>query len=199
MLTAPTPDHVRAGIAGFDADPRSRLGDESVSLVFRQWPENDDYHEILVKVVVLNRLYSTNIYDPYTVAQHILNLAIDDRLGAGDADLIVDVAAVQFGGRTRILYSFATKYCAWHRPDLFQIYDSYVDWLLWEYRRAFQFAQFRRDDLRDYRKYVDVVQALSDRFGLHEFSRKEIDKFLWVEGYTEYARSSQQTNPAQQG
>ncbi len=196
MLTAPTPEHVRVGIATFDADPR--LGDKGVSLVFRQWPENDDYHEILIKVVVLNRLYSTNIYDPYTVAQHILSLAIDDRLSSGDADLIAEVARVQFGGRTRILYSFATKYCAWHRPDLFQIYDSYVDWLLWEYKRVFQFAQFRRVDLRDYRNFVDVVRALRDRFGLHEFSRKEIDKFLWIEGYTQLKRSSPPTNSAQQ-
>ena len=196
MLIAPTPDHVRAGIDRFDSDPRSRSAEDAVSLVFRRWPNNVNYHEVLVKVIVLNRLYSTNIYDPYTVAQHILTLAFDDRLIAGDPALVGELASVQFGQRTRVLYSFATKYCAWHQPDLFQVYDSYVDRLLWEYRRAFQFAEFRRDDLRDYRRYVAVVQALRDRFGLHGFSRKEIDKFLWIEGSTQRGRVSPPTNSA---
>lgn len=182
MLPTPTPEYITSRIAEFDGDKRNYSAEGAVELVFTQWPSNIDYHQILVKTVVLNRLYSTNIYDLYTVAQHILDLVIDERLCAGDPGLVDDVAHVLFKDRTRVLYSFATKYCAWHCRDHFQIYDRNVDWLLWEYRRQFDFARFKREELRQYRQFHRIVEQWKDHFNLHAFSRKQIDKFLWIEG-----------------
>jgi len=68
----------------------------------------------VVKVVVLNDLYRTNIYDPWSVAGHIVRLNIDNRLRAGDQTLIGDLARMRLGGKERILLSFATKYAGWH-------------------------------------------------------------------------------------
>jgi hypothetical protein len=88
---------------------------------------------------------------------------------------------VSFSGRTRRLYSFATKYCGWHQPDHYQIYDSRVDWILRQYRTAFSFATFKDKDLADYSEFVRVIQSLVDRFKLQQFTRKQLDKFLWIE------------------
>lgn len=41
-------------------------------------------------------------------------------------DLIEKIANVDFGGKRRRNYSFATKYCNFHRPDIYPIYDSLI-------------------------------------------------------------------------
>lgn len=156
--------------------------ERAVDLVFRQCPTNVNYDEVLVKVVVLNRLYSTNIWDPYTVARHIVDLDIDGRLQIGDALLVPDLGKIRFRNRERYVLSFATKYCSWHKPNLFQIFDSYVEWILWQYKKLFGFASFKRYELREYAQFVSIVDQFVSHFGLSNLSRKDLDKFLWIEG-----------------
>ena len=185
MLAEPTPKYVAKRIAEFDSNPRYHGAESTVGLVFRQWPRNSVYEQVLAKVVVPNRLYSTNIYDPYTVAQHIIDIKIDERLTAGDLKLVNDVADVTFADKHKTLLSFATKYCSWHQPGHYQIYDGNVDWLLCAYRRKFAFADFKRYELREYPRFHAIVDALRDRFRLRAFNRKRIDKFLWFEATTQ--------------
>lgn len=81
-----------------------------------------------------------------------------------------------------MLLSFATKYCSWHQPDHFQILDSYVEGLLWEYQRKFRFGMFRKDELRRYHRFIEIVDEFRARFGLTEIGRKALDMFLRIEG-----------------
>ena len=60
-------------------------------------PKNCDIESILLKVSVLNNFYSTNIFDTYTAAKHILNLNIDSRLESEDRALVNDIASVNTG------------------------------------------------------------------------------------------------------
>ncbi len=54
-------------------------------LFYRTYPRNDDLDEVLVKVATLNDFYSTNIYNIFVVAKHILGIAnIDKRLANGE-------------------------------------------------------------------------------------------------------------------
>ena len=94
MLTLPTPDRVRRRLEEFDADARIADGDASVRLVFEQWPDNSRIEEVLAKVVVLNQLYSTQIYAVHDVARHIVGLGIDGRLRTGDPSLVESIASV---------------------------------------------------------------------------------------------------------
>lgn len=190
MLPEPTLEYVRRRAAEFDENPQYYGAERTVELVFRQWPLNVVYEHILTKVVVLNRLYSTNIFNVYAVAAHIQELDIDARLKRGDDALVGDLAAVRFGEKQRTLLSFATKYCSWHAPEHFQIFDSFVEWLLWEYRRQFSFASFRRYELRDYVRFTRVLDEFRSRFKLDSLSRKSLDKFLWIEGVTQWKRLS---------
>ena len=182
MITKPTPDYITRRIAEFDGDLKYSGSERAVELVFSQWPLNNNYQEVLVKVVVLNQLYSTNIYNPDSVAQRILEICIDDRLLEGDDDLVQQIAYVRFKSKTWNLLSFASKYCSWHQPELFQIYDSYVDKLIWVYKSQFQFAKFKRKELREYPKFVRIIRQLQGHFGLQSFTKKQMDKFLWIEG-----------------
>ncbi len=137
-----------------------------------------------MKVIVLNRLYSTNIYDVHTVAKHICDSDIDADLAAAAPKLVDRIAAVTFStGKKLRLYSFATKYCAWHRPDVYEIYDRYVRDVLIEHQRHHNFSEkFAADDLLNYDRFRSVIAAFRSHFGLEEHSRKDIDKFLWIEG-----------------
>lgn len=49
-------------------------------LFFKTYPSNDDINEILIKASSLNDFYSTNIYSIFSIAKHIYNLNIDERL-----------------------------------------------------------------------------------------------------------------------
>ncbi|MCB9838221.1 MAG: hypothetical protein H6813_02685 [Phycisphaeraceae bacterium] len=180
MLPRPTPEYVRSRLPLFvdyaDADA-------ALELVFQAWPTNTDLPQVLAKVVTLNRLYSTSVFDVHGVARHIVSLEIDSELQASDSSLVPRIATFQLSnGKARYNYSFATKYCAWHMPDGFQIYDSRVDEALWRYQKLFQFTRFRRYDLGDYPKFMQIMDRFIDHFALHEFSRKQLDKFLWIEG-----------------
>jgi hypothetical protein len=150
---------VRRQIQQFDNDPRYYGAERAVGLVFSLWPVNRDLEQVLVIVFVLNQFYRTNIDDPYTVARHICERRIDARLRSGDVTLVEDLATVAFGAKSRVLYSFATKYCSWHQPEHFQIYDSYVGWLRGKYVQQFRFICCRRYELRQYPRFVEILGA----------------------------------------
>ncbi len=181
-LPEPTLEYVERRLGEVNRDSRFTGVERAVEMVFQQWSLNVDDDEVLIKVVVLNRLYSTNIYDPYTIASHITTLDIDDRLMAGDPQLVPDIGKVPLGGKKTYFLSFATKYCSWHQPMKFQIFDSYVEWILWKYKKQFGFADFYKYQLREYPVFVSVIEQFVSRFGLEVVNRKDLDKFLWSEG-----------------
>ena len=137
---------------------------------------------VLLKVSALNDFYSTNIFDTYTVAKHVLNLDVDSRLSSGDRSLVNMLAKVSFGQKTKNFYSFASKYCSHHRPEHFPIYDSYVDKMLMHFGRVSGFASFRKADLKQYERFVEIIGDFQRHFGLQEFSLREIDIYLWLGG-----------------
>lgn len=145
-------------------------------------PENKDIADILLKVTTLNQFYSTNIFSIYPVAEHIKDLDIDMRLKAGDESLVDDIRMMEFNGKKKSLYSFASKYCSHHNPDAYPIYDSYVDEVLRYFRDTDGFASFRTEELKDYRRFKDILIAFRTYYGLEQFSLKEIDKYLWQFG-----------------
>ena len=60
-------------------------------LFFELCPNNTLLDDILLKVSTLNDFYGTNIFKTYSVAIHILDMNIDERLRAGDISLVVSV------------------------------------------------------------------------------------------------------------
>lgn len=152
-------------------------------LFFETYPVNSDINDVLIKVASLNDFYSTNVYYPFIVAKHIVNLNIDDRLFNGDANLVNDIASVKINeGKIRSFYSFATKYCSHHKPLEFPIYDSYVDQMLRYFRNTDHFQEFKNDDLRDYIKFKDILVHFKEFYKLEEFNFKDIDRYLWQLG-----------------
>ena len=143
---------------------------------------NDNIEDILIKCSALNDFYSTNIFDVHSLAQHILALDIDKRLGEGDYSLVKDIAHVEVNGKDHCFYSFATKYCSHHQPEKFAIYDSYVEKVLLSLKKKEDFADFRKEDLKDYETYMRVIHSFRQHFGLVQYSIKELDQYVWQLG-----------------
>ena len=136
-----------------------------------------------LKVAGINQLYRTNIFDPLTVAKHIYDLRafLDDELCKGSLSIIDKIELVKFGHKIRYFYSFATKYCSWHHPEKYFIYDSLVAKLLWEYRIKFDFYDYKRNDEWPYEKYHNICLSFKNFFGLNWITNKKLDEFLWLE------------------
>lgn len=179
----PTAEQVAGCLTELAENPRIVAQERTVALVFSQWPRNECLEEVWAKAAVLNSLYSTNIYELQPVAEHIIKAGIDDRLRSGDLRVVEEIAVTTYSsGKTRNNLSFASKYCSWHQPELFQIYDQFVVDSLCAYQSLESFADFRRDDLRSYARFVEVFEAFREHYQLTMFTRKQLDQFLWSQG-----------------
>ncbi len=151
-------------------------------LFFETAPENRDLSDILIKAAALNDFYSTKVFSIYSMAKHIYELDIDNRLRRKDPNLVDDIKSIYANGKVRNHYSFATKYCSHHCPDRYPIFDSYVEKMLRYFRDAYGFADFRNKDLKKYSIFKNVILKFIEYFDLKEFTLKEIDRYLWQAG-----------------
>jgi len=158
-------------------------------LFFKLAPHNTDISDILLKAATLNDFYSTNIFSVYPVAQHILSLDIDNRLSSGDVSLVDEMQTVTINGKTKKLYSFATKYCSHHQSEAYPIYDNYVDQVLCYFRDTEGFCEFAKNDLKIYGSFVNVLNRFQKFFGLNGYTLKELDRYLWQFGKTHFKKN----------
>lgn len=157
--------------------------EEALNKLFGQlMPKNEQLSDILLKASTLNDFYSTNIFSVYSVAKHIHSLNIDEALQKGDVSLVDKIKEVEISGKKKRFYSFATKYCSHHNPHAFPIYDRYVDNLLWHFKQEYQFSSFKRNDLKDYKKFKQILVDFQHFFGLEQFDLRQIDRYLWLQG-----------------
>jgi hypothetical protein len=162
--------------------------------LFKQYPGNSVLPHVLLKVVAVNTLYSTQIR-AYTekipnlmdVAAHIHRHAedIDSALESGMPEIVDTIASVTVPGKKdRYYFSFATKYCSWHRPQFYPIYDSRVDRYVYGLKAEPCFREFfgTGEDRWRYAQFRRLITVFRDHYGLGSFSFKEIDKFLYSYG-----------------
>lgn len=180
MTERPTPAAVQAAAEAFDEDEDTGLVDRALTVLFARYPRNDEPEAVLLKTAALNALSSTNVYAVRPLARHILALRIDDALDRGDLTVVEKLADFSVGGKRRRIYSFATKYCSWHRSETFPIYDSRVADQLVQFQRSDGFSSFRAMDLQHYPRFVEVLGDFRSYYGLETFTFREIDKYLWL-------------------
>lgn len=181
QLRKPTPDLIVSYVTRFEQKGFS-IADKAISKLFQAFPHNQKIEDVWLKVVALNSLYNTNIYATYDVAKRVCELNIDAQLEQRSPEVVNQIASVKIRGKARRNYSFASKYCSWHVPDAYPIYDSFVERLIWAYEKQDRFAQFRRADLQDYPRYKETIESFRNFYGLTQFDFKKLDKFLWLYG-----------------
>ncbi len=187
ILHKPTNPLVEKYIAKFRQDERYALADQAITNLFQKFPENKIVEDVLLKISVINDLYSTNIYGTFRMAEHIKALNIDSELQSGTPHIVAKIATghgiISSASKKEIIfYSFATKYCSWHNQSAFPIYDRFVGSLLEAYRDADRFANFSKEDLKNYERFKSIITEFKDHYGLTQENFKGIDKFLWIYG-----------------
>jgi hypothetical protein len=183
MLPTPTVELVEAECRAFDLDPFNQLGDKALKELLEQFSLNVVSSYVLLKVLALNKLYSTRIrdIDVEPLARHIAAIGIDPLLNQGS--LIAVERIFMCPELRRKYYSFATKFCSWHKPESYPLYDSYAVECLWTYKKQDSFHRFHRQDLWYYEKLVATVTAFRHWYKLDGLTFRQIDKFLWRSGY----------------
>ena len=177
-----TPSRVREWAEEFDRDETFGTSDRALTWLFKKIPRNVDRELVLLKVVALNRLYSTQVYAVVELAEHIVAKAIDPLLQQGKEAAVDAVAHFAHQGKTRRLYSFASKYCSWHRPETYPILDSQVKDVLWKYEKRDGLCRFKRSELDTYGGFSGAHRCFVEAYGLASLDLKTLDKGLWMLG-----------------
>ena len=183
-LEKPSAKQVKHYLAKHETLENYVLQEKALEKLFNLFPHNTDINDILLKSSTLNDFYSTNIFNTYAVAKHILAIPnLDNRLKQGDISLVDEIKEVTMSdGKKRDFYSFATKYCSHHNPKFFPIYDSYVDKILVALNKAYPFSTFKHKELKNYQRFNEVLLDFNKTFGLDNFSLKDLDTYLWLLG-----------------
>ena len=193
-IESPNRNSVKRYIEKWDTLENYTAQEHALNRLFRDLcPHNTEIEDVLLKVATLNTFYSTNIYNVFALARHIVDLDIDERLRQADDSLVMAIASGhgvinKRGGKEIQFYSFATKYCSHHRPEEYPIYDSFVEDFLVYLSRADGFALFQREALRDVAVFKQTLLKMRDFYGLQEFSLKQIDQYLWQYGKEKFPK-----------
>ena len=157
--------------------------ESSLNKLFHQdYKYNNDLNEILIKCSCLNDFYSTNVFLIYPVAKKIYDMKIDDRLRKGDPTLVNDIANVKISNKDKFFYSFASKFCSHHNAIEFPIYDYFVDKMLWYFQKNDKFSNFKKNDLKDYTIFKNVLNDFKKFYDIDNYNLRDIDKYLWIAG-----------------
>ena len=159
---------------------------EALDALFSAYPRNTCSWQVLLKVTALNALYKTRIMNVYPVVETILGVGrkLDSLILRADPAAVDLMKMVKFAKREKALnfFSFASKYCHFHRPDQYPIYDQYVDAALRKLRRDKKLA-FQSDALNreEYAPFKSIVDAFIGKYAAG-CSYDAADKFLWLKG-----------------
>ena len=114
----------------------------------------------------------------------------DSALAAGSPEIVDTIARIAVSEKKdRNYFSFATKYCSWHKPESYPVYDANVERYFGRLQKQSDFAgDFNVNaDHWKYPEFRGAMTAFRKRYGLDSFTFKEIDKFVWLYGGKESA------------
>jgi hypothetical protein len=168
----------------FSEDKETERTESTVKELIAAFPKNERIEHVLTKVVTINSLYHARVLDVdlHPLALHIHGIEnLDDKLDEGSLTVVDDIWRSE--GTRQQYFSFATKFCNWHNPDAYAIYDTYMWEALCAYRKAKSGFVFKDNECKNYACFHAVVTRFQSAYDLGDCSRKKIDKFLWILGY----------------
>lgn len=171
---------------------RYKAEEDALDWLFKAHPDNDDLEVVIIKVSSLNALYSaglqTNDYTP--VARAICNCpGIGGSLAKGCPKLVNTIATRAKEKAGKHLYSFASKYCAFHDKERkYPLYDSNAERALKalmtheiEGPKRETLKKFEDSDLRCYLTFRGVIEEFKRVYKIKRHFR-QIDHYLWLKG-----------------
>ena len=180
----------------FENDEQSAIYYEAVRKTFHDYPKNVKKLDVVLKVAVLNELYSTRILATYKMVSHIHKLATKENfnlLKKGDLDAVNKIRkghGIRRKNKKDDIdeYSFATKYCHFSNPKCYPIYDQNVEKAIMDLQKNNN-AHFQKqeglydpqkEDLRDPLDFRNIIDRIIRQYGFNDY--QQIDRALWVYG-----------------
>ena len=161
--------------------------------LLKQFPENNEPYQIAAKVLMLDKLYATQIFN-YQKLEFLTEIVenirtipdFDERVKHGDPTVVPEI----YRGFKKRMFSFATKYCCLHNSvvygkDDYSIYDSSVRKYLPKYAKILgvKLTGTQLDDWYkkgDYKAFNDAVDDVLEKAEITVENRKrKFDLFLW--------------------
>jgi hypothetical protein len=148
-LPPPDEHHVREACNQFDEE--NATTERALHELFGQYPTNDNEAHVLLKVTTLDSLYSTWVFDLHGMAEQIHQHVkpIDAALIQGAPGIVDEIARFLLDKTGKKFYSFATKYCSWHNPSAYPIWDGNVSRYLASLKNNHLPNQTTRKDMRN--------------------------------------------------
>ena len=201
----PSQEGVRKACEQFDDDDENKIIELALTDLFARYPNNTCAAQVLLKVVTLNDLYSTQIPtrapdrpNVFDIADCIPKLNVDQAFKEKSLKIVNTISTTQFPGKRRInRFSFATKYASWHRQNIYPMWDRNVQNYLTCLRELYRvewdnFADGFKLSSNEwgYPEFHALIVRFRAHFRLAEVSFKDLDKFLWWHGRETSADSS---------
>ena len=180
-LHVPTIEDAKRVLAEYEKGAYGRT-DRAIFTLVNQYRKNDALEPVLLKAAVINGLYSTNVFGIYAMAEHIVQIGVDDYLSRRSPDVVERIANAEIGGKKRCFFSFATKYCSFHDPDTYPKYDKVVWWMLQQLRLAGAIRKFEDSELDRYAGFQSLMIETRDALGMNTLSLQQLDKVFWILG-----------------
>lgn len=155
---------------------------------------SDDLYATQTAVILLDKIYSTQLRTPLITANlihdEIIHGLLDDikanKATEEELALTVDrIASVIKRHKNcapkkhiTFIYSFATKFCSRICPKEYPVFDGYVAYLLNYYVSPVNDVKL----FGNYALFVNTYKQFINKYALGGYSYQQIDRFLWTYG-----------------
>lgn len=140
-----------------------------------------DKETCLIKSVVINSLYSTQVFAIVRMAEHIHEVLNDTDLNPADVSLVEEMAELTDDrtGKKRRFISFAAKFCHFFIDEKrYPIYDEVArDSLLLHLGSQL----YVKDNSKQYHAFCENLNMLRDTIRISA-STRQLDRYLWIIG-----------------
>ncbi|PIN91579.1 hypothetical protein COU57_00050 [Candidatus Pacearchaeota archaeon CG10_big_fil_rev_8_21_14_0_10_32_14] len=147
------------------------VANSTLTNYFNKNPKNDNADIVLIKVILIDSLYKSNLKNQIDVAEHIIKIKNLDELLKQGSPLAVEKISNCVG---KNLLSFASKFGHFHNKNKYPIYDKYVCIALnklngWKDNRTFS-------------NFLEGIEKFRKENSLTGVNFEDIDKYLWLYG-----------------
>lgn len=177
------------------------VSERALKEVFLKYPDHNSLEGIVIKVALLDRMYSTNLgkaeKDIVSFAKKIMAIEnIDKRISNGDYSVIEEIIKIIPNKKP---FSFATKYCCLHNyfiyeKDDYSIVDSIVKKYLSKYikqakkenKLTYSISNSQLEKFQQDGQYKEICDIIGDLLKVYNIDlpnkRRVFDYFLWIQG-----------------
>lgn len=188
MLKKPTDEFINKMLAKYSEIEGDELN-EKLQKIFIEFNDNTNKYDVLIKVAVLNKIYSTAITNINPVVDKICSISREyDKFNEDDYITFVDrISLIEWVNEKNMSFkrnniSFASKYVHFLSNRTTPIYDSYI-WIITKtYLAQNKGIRVSFSNPKNYAEFYETFIDFKRTYSLEKYSNYTIDKFLWIYG-----------------